>query len=241
MGLRRFESGSESQKSSVSSFRRRPESRGVGMGKCSAVEDYARRGAVPRWGRGGAWQNSRCQFAVPSHNTSFSYLGVPAPAGMSDWYESMSRTPIRDDVTRLSSAPFNLTNPRSRHSPRIRHSREGGNPRTKTPRRNDDRDTINYIPTGNPAETRPYPDTGPESRRGGGNVVRGLVPRWGRGGARQHPPCQFAEPSHNPRHPSRHWCEDGVTPLRKRFGVPEIFRIVIPAKAGIQRGGDGEM
>ncbi len=26
----------------------------------------------------------------------FSYLGVPAPAGMSDWYESMSRTPIRD-------------------------------------------------------------------------------------------------------------------------------------------------
>ena len=26
----------------------------------------------------------------------FSYLGVPAPAGMGDWYESMSRTPIRD-------------------------------------------------------------------------------------------------------------------------------------------------
>ena len=26
----------------------------------------------------------------------FSYLGVPAPAGMSDWYESTSRTPIRD-------------------------------------------------------------------------------------------------------------------------------------------------
>ena len=25
-----------------------------------------------------------------------SYLGVPAPAGMSDCYESMSRTPIRD-------------------------------------------------------------------------------------------------------------------------------------------------
>ncbi len=26
----------------------------------------------------------------------FSYLRVPAPAGMSDWYESMSRTPILD-------------------------------------------------------------------------------------------------------------------------------------------------
>ena len=33
----------------------------------------------------------------------FSYLGVPAPAGMSDWYESMSRTPIRD-----VPAPLNL-------------------------------------------------------------------------------------------------------------------------------------
>ena len=28
--------------------------------------------------------------------TQFSYLRVPAPAGMSDCYESMSRTPIRD-------------------------------------------------------------------------------------------------------------------------------------------------
>ena len=53
-------------------------------------------GLVPRWGRGGAWQNPRCQLAVPSHNSNSSYLGVPAPAGMSDWYESMSRTPIRD-------------------------------------------------------------------------------------------------------------------------------------------------
>ena len=51
------------------------------------------RGLVPRWGGGGAWQNPRCQFAVPSHNSSFSYLGVPAPTGMSDWYEN--------DVARL--------------------------------------------------------------------------------------------------------------------------------------------
>ena len=56
------------------------------------------RGLVPRWGGGGAWQNPRCQFAVPSHNSSFSYLGVPAPAGMSDYYESMSRTTIRDSL-----------------------------------------------------------------------------------------------------------------------------------------------
>ena len=76
-----------------SSFRRRPESRGAGRGECSAVEDFARRGACPPLGRRGAWQNPRCQFAVPSHNSSFSYLGVPAPAGMSDRYEN--------DVARL--------------------------------------------------------------------------------------------------------------------------------------------
>ena len=69
--------------------------------KCSA-------GLVPRWGRGGAWQNPPCQFAVPNHDSGFSYLGVPAPAGMSDCYESMSRTPIRDRLLR---------------QPLIRHSR----------------------------------------------------------------------------------------------------------------------
>ena len=111
-----------------------------GMRKCSAVEDFARRGAcpplgpgrgpgtirrelhssafppavnvvrglVPRRGRGGVWQSPPCQFAVPSHNSSFSYLGVPAPAGTSDCYESMSRTTIRDRLLR---------------QPLIRHSR----------------------------------------------------------------------------------------------------------------------
>ena len=38
---------------------------------------------VPRYAagiqRGGEWQNPPCQFAVPSHNSSFPYLGVPAP------------------------------------------------------------------------------------------------------------------------------------------------------------------
>ena len=59
------------------------------MRKCSA-------GACPPLGAGGAWQNPPCQLAVPSHNSGYSYLRVPAPAGTSDWYESMSRTPIRD-------------------------------------------------------------------------------------------------------------------------------------------------
>ena len=62
---------------------------------------------------------------TPNHShqpaPQFSYLGVPAPAGMDDWYENAP--------TRLSSAPLNPSIPRSRHSgPSIRHSREGGNP-----------------------------------------------------------------------------------------------------------------
>ena len=53
------------------------------------------RGLVPRWGRVGAWQNPPCQFAEPTHNSNFSYLGVQAQAGMSDWYENEgSRHPL---------------------------------------------------------------------------------------------------------------------------------------------------
>ena len=65
-----------------------------GMRKCSA--------GGPPWGRGGAWQNPPCQFAVPSHNSGFSYLGVPA--SMSDCYERMSRTTIRDRLPPLNSS-----------------------------------------------------------------------------------------------------------------------------------------
>ena len=65
-------------------------------------------GLVPRWGRCRAWQNPPCQFAVPIHNSNFSYLGVPTPAGMSDCYESMSWTPIRDRLPRLISS-YRLT------------------------------------------------------------------------------------------------------------------------------------
>ena len=58
---------------------RNPEGRGEG----NVV-----RGLVPRWGWGGAWQNPPRQSAVPSHNSGFSYLGVPAAADMSDCYEN---------------------------------------------------------------------------------------------------------------------------------------------------------
>ena len=37
---------------------------------------------------------------------SFSYLGVPATAGMGDYYESMSRTPIRDSRLNRISMPI---------------------------------------------------------------------------------------------------------------------------------------
>ena len=66
-----------------------------------AESENVARGLVPCWGRGGAWQNPPCRFAVPNHNSGFSYLSVPAPAGMSDCYESMSRTPIRDPSSNL--------------------------------------------------------------------------------------------------------------------------------------------
>ena len=45
-------------------------------------------------------------LTLPSTNApDFSYLGVPAPAGMSDWYESMSRTPIRDGFRHRPATP----------------------------------------------------------------------------------------------------------------------------------------
>ena len=71
------------------------------MRKCSA-------GACPPLGAGGAWQNPPCQLAVPSHNSGFSYLRVPAPAGTSDWYESMSnalRTGMRPPINLDAGSP----------------------------------------------------------------------------------------------------------------------------------------
>ncbi len=71
---------------------------------------HSREGGNP--GEAYGWQMTRTQLLQSAPR--FSYLGVPAPAGMSDWYENAP--------TRLSSAPLNPSIPRSRHS------REGGNP-----------------------------------------------------------------------------------------------------------------
>ena len=75
------------------------------------------RGLVPRWGR--AWWNGPCQFAESAHNSGFSYLGVPAPAGMGDWYENVpARHPVRPQLTapaRVVSAPHSSF-PRRRES-----------------------------------------------------------------------------------------------------------------------------
>ena len=113
------------------------------------------RGLVPRWGGGGAWQNPPCQFAVPSHNSSFSYLRVPAATGTSDWHESMSRTPIRDEVTRPRVSPHSTAPPFVIPAP-FRHSGEGRNPEGWG--------------EGNVVRSK--------TTRG-----EGLVPRWGGGGA----------------------------------------------------------
>ena len=77
------------------------------------------RGLVPRWGRGGAWQNPPCQSAVPNHNSGFSYLGVPAPAGMSDCYEKIDRSGSLSFAIRGIPSPIR---------PPIRHSGGGRNP-----------------------------------------------------------------------------------------------------------------
>ena len=52
---------------------------------------HSREGGNPE-GKGGTKPHPN----TSNDQASFSYLGVPAPAGMGDWYESMSRTPIRD-------------------------------------------------------------------------------------------------------------------------------------------------
>ena len=75
----------------------------------------------------------RCRNPEGCGRRQFSYLGVPAPAGMGDWYENA--------LKRLSTA---------RENPSIRHSREGGNPSTNIPRKNANRDTTTYLHTAAP-------------------------------------------------------------------------------------------
>ncbi len=177
------------------------------------------RGLVPRWGGGGAWQNPRCQFAVPSHNSGFSYLGVPAAAGMCDWYEnrlpqSNSSLVCRDWSQECadcgvgrgacsagacpplgrrrgvaeSAVPIRCTKPQLRFFiPRCAgRSRYVRLVRKQTP-------SIQFITCMPRLVSRMCRLWGV----GEGNVARGLVPRRGRGGAWQNPPCQFFVPKHN--------------------------------------------
>ena len=53
--------------------------------------------------QGGGWRQPHPNTS--SDQVSFSYLGVPAPADMSDWYESMSRTPTRDGFRHRPATP----------------------------------------------------------------------------------------------------------------------------------------
>ena len=57
-------------------------------------------GLVPRWGRGGAWQNPPCRLAVPSHNSGFSHLGAPATAGMCDCCYENGLPPLNSSFVR---------------------------------------------------------------------------------------------------------------------------------------------
>ena len=70
---------------------RNPEGRG---------EANVARGLVPRWGRGGAWQNPPRQLAVPNHNSGFSHLGAPATAGMCDCCYENGLPPLNSSFVR---------------------------------------------------------------------------------------------------------------------------------------------
>ena len=85
MPLRRSQIVPAFHRSRTQSFRPIVRHSGAGRNPEGWGEGNVMRGLVPRWGGGGAWQNELCQFAVPSHNFGSSYLGVPAPTGMSDW------------------------------------------------------------------------------------------------------------------------------------------------------------
>ena len=146
--------------------------------------------------------------------------GIDSRHSSRHWYEKA--------LKRLSSAPAN---------PFIRHSREGGNPRTNIPRKKANRDTTTCVQTATPlglsGKNRPEPRYGPGIQvrwRSGKNDTQTLP---GDG----HPFSYLGVPVATGM---SDWYENDVTRFRKCFGVPEILGIVIPAKAGIQKGMGGD-
>ena len=84
------------------------------------------------------------------------------------------------------------------------------------------------------------------------NVARGLVPRWGRSGAWQNPPCQLAIPNHNsgfshlgaPATAGMSDCYESMSRIRVRDRLPPLISSFQRSKArpvprygaGIQKG-----
>ena len=151
-----------------------------------------------RESRGEGWHQPHPNTS--NDQVSFSYLGVPATTGMSDCYECMSRTPIRDRP---------LKHPLIGHSgppiviPAKAGIQEGWRGVRRTRRWKKTDPSPHFHPLMRPPQGHgdssdrkhaPYPDTGPESTHqrpivkrqsknreltNTVNVARGLVPRYG--------------------------------------------------------------
>ena len=103
-----------------------------GMRKCSAVEDFARRGLVPNLGWG---TNPPCQFAVLSHNSGPSEFVIPAKAGIHA-LTSRKRTPTAIPPPTSTRRPHFVS--RQQHAPYPdsgRESRGGGGAAQMTSKR----------------------------------------------------------------------------------------------------------
>ena len=74
---------------------------GSSMPECHRPPLRHSRGSGNPEGRGGTNHTQ----TLPATRPPFSYLGVPATARMSDWYESMSRTPIRVQFRHRPATP----------------------------------------------------------------------------------------------------------------------------------------
>ena len=123
-------------------------------------------GACPPLGSGWGMAESAAQIRPTKPQLQFSYLGVPAPAGMSDSYENMSRTPIRDGLPIRHSGESRSPGVGSTVAMGLLPSQGSPTPRDFHP--------LLRAPQGHGdsgEEPAPYPDTGPESRGGGARGV----------------------------------------------------------------------